>query len=152
MKKNLIYILIAVVVIAILTGGYIFFKQAKSKDLTQTIDKIFLGYSSYIIDMGTSPESLEQLSKNTQKSVRWKGPYLSESIISDYKKGKIKLIKATNIPTKTCGIDTLTNCFVWIAVDGFSSSDFSQIKLDLNKKTPLFFADKKLFFMVTRVE
>lgn len=149
-KKNLL--VITTIIAAIIIAAFFILNKSKNKELILTIDKVYLAYSSYVVDLGHSPESIDDLLVNQKNIAKWNGPYISKTLFDTHKKEEISIIKASNIPTKPCSIDYLSNCYNWIKVSNLTSSDFTKIKETINKNSKIFFANDNLYFKLSVVE
>lgn len=150
-KKTLLMV-IGFVAVAITLAIVYTLTTSKNKNLMLTVNKVYLAYSSYLIDMGKSPESIQELYSNTQNVAKWNGPYISKAILDDYSKGSINIVQASSIPTKPCSLDYISYCYKWIKVTNVNSSEYSSIKSEVNSKSEPFFAENNLFFKITSVE
>ncbi|HAG52834.1 MAG TPA: hypothetical protein DCL21_03510 [Alphaproteobacteria bacterium] len=126
--------------------------KTKGKELMLTINKLYFAYSSYIVDLGTAPETVSDLYQNTKNIAKWNGPYISKATLENYSDGNIEITEATSIPTKSCPLDYISNCYKWIKITNLSSADFGKIKSEANYKTEMFFAENNLFFRLSIVE
>lgn len=152
MDKKVLYASIGIVLTVLISASVFIISKSKSKEIILTIDKVFFAYSSFIIDLGYSPETIKDLHSNQKNIAKWKGPYISQKTLDNYSEGEIQIIHASNIPTKKCSLDYLANCYTWIKVTNFSSSDYNEIKDSINKKANPFFANENLYFKVSVVE
>jgi|TARA_Y100001960_G_C14726855_1_gene855402 hypothetical protein len=152
MNKKVLYASTAAVLLVLVCGVFFIFSKSKSKDLILTIDKVFYAYSSFVIDLGYSPSSIEDLYENKANIAKWKGPYISKTSLNQYDNGQLDIIHASAIPTKKCSLDYLSNCYTWLKVKDFSTSDFDEIKEAVNKNAEIFYANNNVYFKITNVE
>lgn len=153
MNKKVLYIGISALAIIIIMGsGYFIFGKTKNKSLLLIVDKIYSAYGDFIHDVGYSPNSIKDLYSSNGNDARWKGPYISDKIVSEYKEGNIDIIKASLIPTKTCSLDSIINCYTWIVVDNANDSSFAQAKEEVKNSANIFYANNKLYFKITQAE
>jgi len=153
MNKKIIYISLQLITLAVVIfAGYILFGKTKNRDLLKTIDKVYLAYSDFTTDLGYPPSSMQDLYQNTTNNVSWSGPYISSKMIAEYSEGQISLLKASHIPTKSCSLDSIVNCYMWISISNISNATQSQIKQDLNSNIDTFYAENVLFFKITQAE
>lgn len=152
MEKKVLYGIIAGVLTILIVAAAFVISKTKNKDIILTIDKVFFAYSSFIIDLGYSPATIEDLYKNQKNIAKWKGPYISKTTLKNYSDGEIQLVQASNIPTKKCALDYISNCYNWIKVTNFNSSDYNQIKTEINERAETFFANDNVYFKVSVVE
>lgn len=150
--KKYLFAVIGLVAAIIIFGMGFVLSKTKSKELISTINKLYFAYSSYIVDLGHSPQSINDLIKNQNNIARWNGPYISPTILKSYTKGEITLVQASSIPTKNCSFDYLTYCYNWLKVSNLTSADFNKIKETINPKSKIFFAENNLFFQLSSVE
>ena len=152
MNKKVLYVSVAAALLILISGVLFIFSKTKSKDLILTIDKVFYAYSSFVIDLGYSPSSIEDLYENKANIAKWKGPYISKTSLKNYDNGQLDIIHASSIPTKKCSLDYLSNCYTWLKVKDFSTSDFNEIKEAVNKNAEIFFANNNVYFKISNVE
>ena len=151
-NKKVLYSIVATAVLVVILGVGFIMSKTKGKNLALTINKVYLAYSSYLIDLGTAPESIKDLYENQKNVAKWNGPYISKAILNNYTDGDIQLIHASNIPTKACSLDYISYCYKWIKITNLSSSDFSKIKSETSNENNMFFANDSLYFKLSIAE
>ena len=151
-NKKVLYGVVGGFVLVIFLAIVFVMSKTKGKELMLTINKLYFAYSSYVVDLGKAPETIADLYQNTQNIAKWNGPYISKAILDSYSDGNIEFMEATAIPTKSCPLDYISNCYKWIKITNLSSADFNKIKSEANPKTDMFFAENNLFFRLSIVE
>tara|TARA_Y100001960_G_scaffold334048_1_gene444167 strand:- start:4455 stop:4919 length:465 start_codon:yes stop_codon:yes gene_type:complete len=151
-NKKILFAVIGLIATVFILGAGFVLSKTKSKDMILTINKLYFAYSSYVVDLGHSPKSMDDLLKNQNNVAKWDGPYISKTILDNYDQGKINIVQASNIPTKACSLDYITYCYNWLKFSNLTSADFSQLKENINPKANMFFAEDNLYFRLSTVE